>query len=203
MPEPEPAPPPPPRAPAPIAVPPRRDADRRQPPRPLVEDPPPRPPAPARSPRPAADDPPASRPAATLSPAEIQARLRAGRSVRAVAREAGVDETWIRRWEAPILAEQARVRDRALDARLHRARLGTSSLPLGVAVARNLAAKGVADEDVSWEVSRRRDGRWRVAVRYLSRGRKRSATWTWDPEDEAIAAASDSARELGFVRRGR
>lgn len=146
---------------------------------------------------------PAASPAAALSPAEIQARLRMGRSVRAVAREAGVDEDRIRRWEAPILAEQARVREAALGARLRRARLGASTLPLGDAVAHNLASRGVDVADATWDVARRRDGRWRVAIRWTTRGRKRSATWTWDPDDEVLAAASDSARELGFTRTRR
>lgn len=197
--EPEPEPPP------PIAVPPRHDAGvERQPPRPPTVETAraPRPVTPTVTPTDEARE-PTPRAEATLSPAEIQARLRQGRSVRTVAREAGVDDAWIRRWEAPILAEQARVRDHALALRLHRPRLGSSSLPLGTAVAHNLAAMRVADDDVAWDVSRRRDGRWRVTVRYVVRGRKRSATWTWDPQEEALVAASDNARELGFVRRHR
>lgn len=143
------------------------------------------------------------RPQPTLSPAEIQARLRSGRSVRAVARAAGVDEERIRRWEVPIVAERARVLQQAHALRLERPRLGRSAQPLGEAVRRNLANRGVARETIDWETSRRQDGRWRVCVRYVSRGRKRSATWTYAPDEGELQAASDTARDLGFVRRRR
>lgn len=155
----------------------------------------------AREPRPAPESDP--RPVPVLSPAEIQSRLRSGRSVRAVARAAGVDEERIRRWEVPIVAERARILDQARALRLERPRLGRSSQPLGEAVRRNLASRGVTRDDVAWETSRRRDGRWRVCVRYVSRGRKRSAAWTYDPDAGELRAASDTARELGFVRRRR
>lgn len=189
-------------APAPIEVP--DPVHGRTPPRPLVA-------APvghdrdgrARHREPVVEPEVDRRPAPVLSPAEIQSRLRSGRSVRAVARAAGVDEERIRRWEVPIVAERARILDQARGLRLERPRLGRSSQPLGEAVRRNLASRGVTGDDVAWETSRRRDGRWRVCVRYVSRGRRRSATWTYDPEAGELRAASDSARELGFVRRRR
>lgn len=124
--------------------------------------------------------------------------------MRAVAKAAGVDEEWIRRWEVPILAERARVLDQARGLWLERPRLGRSRLPLGQAVERALAGRGVSEDDVTWEVSRRRrDGRWRIAVRYAWRGRRRSATWLYDAEDGSLTAASDTARDLGFARRRR
>ncbi len=124
--------------------------------------------------------------------------------MRAIAKAAGVDEERIRRWEVPILAERARVLDQARNLRLERPRLGRSRLPLGQAVDRALAGRGVSQDDVTWEVSRRRrDGRWRITVRYVWRGRRRSATWLYDAEDGAITAASDAARDLGFARRRR
>jgi len=48
-----------------------------------------------------------------LTPREIQQRLRAGETVTALARSSGTDETWIRRFAAPVLAENAIVIDRA------------------------------------------------------------------------------------------
>ena len=141
-------------------------------------------------------------PEALLSPAEIQARLRSGASVRAVAKAAGTDEEWIRRWEQPIVAERATVLQAALAGKVERSRLGPSKDALARAVEVNLAKRNVDAEDISWEASRRRDGRWRVAVSYPYRGRKRSATWTWSPSDRELAPASDAARDLGFTRKG-
>lgn len=138
-----------------------------------------------------------------LSPAEIQARLRAGRSPRSVAREAGTDLERIERWLPPILAERHRVLGRAHELRLSRPRLGRSRDTLATAVVRNLRARGVDGETLTWEVGRRRDGRWKVSARFLQRGRTRTATWTYDPTADELRAASELARELGFTRARR
>jgi len=86
---------------------------------------------------------PAPRPQSALSVRELQARLRAGRSLEEVAAEAGVDVDWVARFAAPVAAEQARIVESARGAVFARARLGPSDLPLGAAVHRNLAARGV------------------------------------------------------------
>lgn len=120
------------------------------------------------------DDPTApAAPDARLSPAEIQRRLRAGRSVRAVADAAGVDAAWIERWLAPILAERERVLAEA------RARPATASShdTFGAVVARAIDDRGVVLDRVSWTAARRADGRWRISVRFPEDGRSRSATW--------------------------
>lgn len=127
-----------------------------------------------------------------LSPAEIQARLRAGRSVRAVAREAGADAAWVERWHVPIVAERERVLADARARRLDRPR----ARPLGVAVDRSLQERGVAPEESEWRVVRRDDGRWRVSVRFEEGGRPRTATWLLDPDVERLRAQSPLATEL-------
>lgn len=183
----------------------------------VADDAPPPPPTPEAEPAPepepdARPDPePASAPALPpepkvaaaepkLSPAQIQTLLRAGRSPRAVAREAGTDVAWIERWLPPILAERTRILDRAQAKRLERPRLGRSRDPLGQAVARNLAAKGVPEDTLTWEAARRKDGRWKVSVRFTQRDKPRTATWTYDPTDDELKPASDLAHELGFSR---
>ena len=60
-----------------------------------------------------------------------------------VAAEAGVDPAWIERFAAPVLAEQARVLEQALGLVYDKPRFGPSRLPLGEAVARNVAQRGV------------------------------------------------------------
>lgn len=151
--------------------------------------------------RSAVDDPPGPAPVAgsRLSPAQIQARLRAGRSVRAVAREAGVDRDWVERWNDPIRAERERVltdaRSRRVDA--PRAR------PLGAAVDRSLADRGVDPATAAWRVARRDDGRWRVSVRFEERGRARTATWLLDPDADRLRAQSALASELAAPGRAK
>lgn len=131
-------------------------------------------------------------PHAQLSPAEIQAQLRSGRSVRAVATEAGTDRAWIERWLPPIVAERERMlaeaRRRRLDVPRARA--------LGGAVDRSLSERGVTPEEATWSASRRADGRWRISVRFDDRGRARTATWVMDPAEDRLQAASPLAEEL-------
>jgi hypothetical protein len=127
-----------------------------------------------------------------LSPAEIQARLRAGRSVRAVAREAGADAAWVERWHTPIVAERERVLADARSRRVDRPR----ARPLGAAVDRSLLDRGIPPQDAVWRVVRRDDGRWRVSVRFEEDGRTRTATWLLDPNAERLRAQSPLATEL-------
>ncbi|MDX1657541.1 MAG: septation protein SepH [Nitriliruptorales bacterium] len=142
----------------------------------------------------------ASRPDSALSPAEIQARLRAGKSARSVAKAAGTEVAWVERWLPPIEAERAEIIARAQRLRLTRPRLGRSREALGAAVDRSLGSRQVVDGSVSGETSRRKNGTWKVTVRFTQRGRSRSASWIYDPEDDSITAASDVAKELGFTR---
>jgi hypothetical protein len=132
-----------------------------------------------------------------LTPAEIQARLRAGRSVRAVAKEAGVDREWVERWHDPIRAERERV---LADARSRRVD-HPKSRPLGAAVDRSLSERGVSPTEARWRVVRRDDGRWRVSVRFEERGRPRTATWLLDPDAERLRAQSRLATELSAPGR--
>lgn len=132
-----------------------------------------------------------------LSPAEIQARLRAGRTVPAVAREAGVDRAWVERWNEPIRAERERVLADAWTRRIDVPR----AQPLGVAVDRSLSERRVDPATASWRVVRRDDGRWRVSVRFEERGRMRTATWLLDPGEECLRAKSRLATELSAPGR--
>ena len=84
------------------------------------------------------------RPQSSLTPREMQARLRAGSTLAAVAREAGVDEEWVEPFAVPILAERAEVVARAQLMTLSKARLGASAQPLGTSVRWNLAGRGLS-----------------------------------------------------------
>lgn len=142
-----------------------------------------------------ADGAPAS---STLRPAEIQHRLRAGRSVQAVAEEAGVEPARIERWLPPILAE----RDRVLRDAWER-NVGEGDTPLREQVEAALDARGAPPQRRVWSAARRADGRWRVSVRFPEDGRSRSATWTMRAEGGPLSPASRLASELYPVRRRR
>lgn len=143
-----------------------------------------------------------------LSPREIQALLRAGKSPRTVAKQAGTDEAWVRRWLAPIDAERDRVLQAVQQARATKAGAGPSGDALGDAVRRNLAARGITpdDEGIDWTAARSEaETSWKVSLRFRAGGRRQSAVWRFDPETGTLESRNSLGAELGWTRprRGR
>jgi hypothetical protein len=145
-------------------------------------------------------------PDSALTPREIQARLRSGRSIADVAGDAGVDQEWVERWAAPVIAEQAQVVDQVRGLHYSKPRLGLSSQPLGVAVAWNLRDKGIdLDPDElaqAWSAFQHADGSWAIRLAYTSRHRRQAAEWELDPEGDLLAR-NRLASELAYVEPGR
>lgn len=138
-----------------------------------------------------------------LTPREMQARLRAGRTIDEVAAEAGVDTEWVARFAVPILAEQAQVVELARSLVYAKPRLGESSEPLGSSVLQNLSDKGVfLPDDVlnnGWSAFQLHDSVWMVRFRYRSRGRDQEAQWEIDVPTGRLRARNRQASDLGYV----
>ncbi|MEW6155612.1 MAG: septation protein SepH, partial [Actinomycetota bacterium] len=147
------------------------------------------------------------RPESALTPREIQARLRAGRSINEVAREAGVHPAWVERFAAPILAEQARIVSLARGLVYSKARLGPSSQPLGQSVAVNLIDRGARfleeEFDAGWSAYQLHDSVWMVRFRYHSRGRDQEVRWQLDASTGRLQSTDRLASDLGYVEPGR
>ena len=140
----------------------------------------------------------------SLTVKEIQSLLRQGRSVDAVAKKAGVDVTWIERWEGPIIWERAGMAARARRAHLTRSRSGGSRVPLGEAVASSVKTRGIRmDRDAyeaAWDsLKKPRSERWVVVFALPSRGREQLARWEFDPESGKLIGLDKLANELGWV----
>jgi hypothetical protein len=118
-----------------------------------------------------------------------------------VARAAAVDEDWVDRFAAPILAEQARVLETALDLTMTGGRHGASALPLADSVRVNLHDRGVvpAPEPEGWSVHNLGGGRWGVRYEYVSRRRRQAAEWDLDMETRELTPANRLAGEIGHV----
>ncbi|MFP5317007.1 MAG: septation protein SepH [Acidimicrobiia bacterium] len=144
-----------------------------------------------------------SRPESSLTPREIQSRLRAGRTIDEVAREAGVDTNWVERFAAPILAEQRQVVELARSLTFTKTRLGESAEPLGESVAANLVERGVwlLDDEFNggWSAFQVRDGVWTVRFRYRSRGRLQQGTWELDVANNRLISRDRLGSDLGYV----
>lgn len=144
---------------------------------------------------------PSVRPESRLTPREMQARLRAGESVAQVARAAAVDEEWVERFAAPILAEQARVLETALELTMAGGRHGASALPLAASVRINLHDRGIVPlpEPEGWSVHNLGGGHWGVRFQYVSRRRRQAAEWDLDMEARELTPANRLAGEIGHV----
>lgn len=142
-----------------------------------------------------------------LSPREIQSRLRSGYSIEDVAEEAGVDEAWIARFAAPILAEQEQVVARALPLLFVKPRLGESAQPLGVAVRWNLADRGLLlradDFRSSWSAYQLAESAWVVRFTFVNRRREQAAEWVVDIRSGDLIARNRLASDLAYVEPGR
>lgn len=130
-----------------------------------------------------------------LSPREIQARLRAGATADEVAKAAGIPVGRVQRYEAPILAERARVVSEARRASAPGPHRNTPGRPLGALVDDRLNQEGVEPETVAWDAKRRPDGTWLVTLAMEEDGPAR-ATWSWDPQARRVRAADPGATEI-------
>ncbi|MGQ0745151.1 MAG: septation protein SepH [Acidimicrobiales bacterium] len=143
----------------------------------------------------------------SLSPREIQARLRAGRSIEQVATEGGVDQEWVSRFAVPILAEQAQVVELARTLVYAKPRAGDSSQDLADSVVWNLSDRGIwfSDDEVehSWSAYQLHDAVWMVRFAFKARGRQQEALWELDVPARRLVARNRLAGELGFVEQGR
>jgi hypothetical protein len=142
------------------------------------------------------------RPESSLSVREVQARLRRGRTIEQVAREAGVDAAWVSRFAVPVLAEQSEVIRAARATRMTKQRVGLSGAPLGDCVYRNLAERGLVDPraelDKAWRARQLTEGMWLVSIKYTLRGRESEAVWEYDETAGALRARGRLATQLGF-----
>jgi len=144
--------------------------------------------------------------ASRISPREIQERLRAGQSVEAVAEAADVDPSWVERFAGPVQAELALVLRRAMALRIAKARGGPSALPLGAAVAANLASRGISmsEQDFleSWSAASLGGGRWKVAFAFPAKGRIQHAAWLFDVPARSVKPLDPLANQLGHIGGG-
>jgi len=142
-----------------------------------------------------------------LTPREIQQRLRAGESVAALARSSGTDEAWIRRFAAPVLAEQAKVVERARSLTFAKRGVGRSGAALGPAVAANVIARGVPftlpEFEAGWGAYQHPEGGWHVTFTLPVRGRRQTAEWELDVAFGELTARNKLASELAWRESGR
>jgi hypothetical protein len=114
----------------------------------------------------------------TLRPRDIQARIRAGETVDAVAEAGQTTIDKIMPYAAPVLAEREHITQRAQRSSLRRP--GSAARTLGDAIDVHLRALNVDPDVVAWDAWRREDGRWTLTAVFDVPGRAGTATFTFD-----------------------
>lgn len=135
--------------------------------------------------------------APAASPREVQAMIRAGRTVEEVAEATGWDPERVRRFEGPVLAEREHVVGLARAAHVRAQGRTDGTHTLERRVRERLEARGVPASATSWDAARSEGhGPWTVLVAFTAGGRERRAAWHYDVQDRSIEALDDEARWL-------
>ncbi len=127
-----------------------------------------------------------------LSPREIQARIRAGATPSDVAKEAGVTESQIEAFTAPVLAERAHVAGMALQSPVRRSGEPSTHQSLRQIVEPVFAARAIPFDDVTWDAYRGEDKRWIVRATWPDY----DAEFLYDLQSRFSVARNDDARSL-------
>lgn len=139
-----------------------------------------------------------------LTPAEIQGLIRSGRGIRSVANLAGTPLDWVRYLAEPIQEERRGIVRQMLTRRQERARLGLSASTIGESILENLRARGIRSPELIVEeafTAFRPDGReWRVRLVFEHRGRRQTASWSFDAQTRRVTPLNSLATSLGWRR---
>jgi hypothetical protein len=129
--------------------------------------------------------------AGSITVKEIQARLRAGESIDALAREAQWTTEKVERFAGPILQERTYIIGLAHSVIL---RAGGTPASFGETVTARLAPRQVDMTTVEWNTWRLDDGNWIIKLNYPIRDGLGSAEWNFDQTRRTISALDESAR---------
>ncbi len=129
-----------------------------------------------------------------MRPREVQALIRRGLSAEEVADRSGWTVEKVRRFEGPILAEREHVAGRARSCAV--GTRGPAPVTLAERVSERLRDRGVDRDQVEWDSARDEEGVWQLSMTFAAGGRRRTATWHYEPLGGSVAPTNDEARWL-------
>lgn len=130
---------------------------------------------------------------APLSVKEIQARLRSGEPIDALAREAQWSVEKVERFAGPILQERAYIIGLAHDV-VMRKESGRENLNFVEVVASRLLPRQVDMSAAEWNAWRLEDGSWVIRLNYPNRDGFAIADWNFDLNRRTLAPLDEDAR---------
>jgi hypothetical protein len=129
-----------------------------------------------------------------LRPRDIQARIRAGETVDAVAAVAGMPLEKVRRFAGPVLAEREHIAQRAQQATVRRPHGDGPIRTLETVAVEHVASAQADPESIAWDAWRRDDGRWQVSFSWPEGSGTSSALFSFDPSGRSVVPEDDTAR---------
>ncbi|PKW25556.1 septation protein SepH [Phycicoccus duodecadis] len=130
-----------------------------------------------------------------MRPREVQALIRRGMTADEVAERSGWTVEKVQRFEGPILAEREHVARKARQCAV--GTRGSAPLTLEDRATERLRERGVDADAVEWDSARDTDGVWQLLMHFAAGGRRRTATWRYEPLGGSVSASNDEARWLG------
>jgi len=129
-----------------------------------------------------------------IQPRQIQALIRAGRTRAEVAKETGLDEADIERYEEPVLAERRYIIERAHAVPVRVEAHDDEQQRFGTVIADRLSA---LDSEVSeWDSWKEDEAGWMVALEFISRETAHRAVWAFDHRKGQLAPVTADAVNL-------
>jgi hypothetical protein len=132
----------------------------------------------------------------SLTPRDIQARIRAGESLEAVAQIAGLPMDRVERFATPVLAERDHVASMAMSSSVRRRSEPSGHRSLRITVTEWLLGHRVNIDDITWDSYRLDDGRWAITADYEVAEEDRHAIFIYDLRGRFSVAGNDEARWL-------
>lgn len=132
-----------------------------------------------------------------LRPKDIQARIRAGASVREVAESSGMDVSKVERFAHPVLLERERVAELATAAHPVLAD-GPAVETLLQTINAALTERGLGNADTIWDAWRTEDGRWTIRMGWQAGLSENVAHFRFTPgaHGGTVTAIDEAASEL-------
>lgn len=132
-----------------------------------------------------------------LRPRDIQARIRAGASVKELAESAGMDISKVERFAHPVLLERERAAELATAAHPILAD-GPAVSTLLETITAALADRGLTTESTTWDAWRNEDGRWTIEMGWRAGLSENIAHFRFSPgaHGGTVTAINEAASEL-------
>ena len=129
-----------------------------------------------------------------VRPREIQSLVRAGKTRAEIAELTGLEESDIKRYEEPVLAERRYILERAHAVQVRTETSDESNQKFGEVIAERLV--GLEAEASEWAAWRDEETGWLISLEFISHDVAHKALWAFDHRKQTLAPVNTDAVNL-------